>query len=321
MFTFIIFIILLFIIIYMITNHVHIKYKTFLQKGFFKTSKPYGVYCYCGKQGKGKTYSVVEFLLNNSNQEIFCNISSIKGLKYNYINGIDELLSLRNKTNCIIVFDEIFTILQKGTKMNDDILDFLSQMRKREMIFITTAQEWLEINMTLRRYCRYQIECNMISIFGYPILFKKMYDAEKMKWSQEENEYIAPLISTTISHGLKKVILSYDTYEQIGKYSTISKNQNKGIKNIDLDEIKKNETDFSVSQKISFIEILKKILKYVKHKLSLFTTTIKKACAKCQFTNKFTKNKDTLHNNSNNDNLSIDKDFWETSNKSSLEEV
>lgn len=222
MLTFIFYIIIILLIIYMIKNHIKIKFKTFFKKGFKKTSKPYGVYCYCGKQGKGKTYSVIEFLLENSDKEIYCNIGSITGIKYHYINGIDELLSLRNKTNCIIVFDEIFTILQKGSKMNDDILDFLSQMRKREMIFITTAQEWLEINMTLRRYCRYQIECNMFSILGYPILKKKMCDAEQMKWSQEDNEYIAPVISTTISHGLKKVIDSYDTYEQIGKYSNFS---------------------------------------------------------------------------------------------------
>ena len=219
MFKYIFYLVLFLLVVFMLKNHVKIKYKTFLGRGFYKTSKPYGVYCYCGKQGKGKTYSVVEYLLENKDKEIYCNIKSIKGIQYHYINGIDELLDLRDKKNCIIVFDEIFTILQKGSKMNDDILDFLSQMRKREMIFITTAQEWLEINMTLRRYCRYQIECNMVSLLGYPILFKRMYDAEQMKWSQDDNEYIAPLISTTISHGLKKVISSYDTYEQIGKFS------------------------------------------------------------------------------------------------------
>ena len=227
----VILLLIIFIIaIYMIKNHVKIKYKTFFRRGFYKNSKPYGVYCYCGKQGKGKTYSVIEFLLENKDKKIYSNINSIKGVDYTYINGIDELLSLRNEKNCIIVFDEIFTILQKGSKMNGDILDFLSQMRKREMIFITTAQEWLEINMTLRRYCRYQIECNMISVFGYPILIKKMCDAEQMRWSQEDNDYIAPIVSTTISHGMLKVIQSYDTYEQIGKYAKIENKEE--IKNI-----------------------------------------------------------------------------------------
>ena len=193
------------VIIIIALRKVKIKWLTFLQRGFKKETKPYGVYCYCGKQGKGKTYSVIEYLMNNKNKKIYANIKSIKGLDYTYFSGFDELLKLRDEHDCIIVFDEIFTALTKTSKMNTEVLDFLSQMRKRRIIFITTAQEWLEINMTLRRYCRYQIDCNMISIVGYPILIKKMFDAEQMKWETLENEYVAPLVDTTISHGLKKV--------------------------------------------------------------------------------------------------------------------
>lgn len=210
------------IVIIVALRKVKIKWLTFLQKGFKKETKPYGVYCYCGKQGKGKTYSVIEYLMHNKNKKIYANIKSIKGLDYTYFSGFEELLKLRDEHDCIIVFDEIFTALTKTSKMNTDVLDFLSQMRKRRIIFITTAQEWLEINMTLRRYCRYQIECNMISILGYPILIKKMFDAEQMKWEQLENEYVAPLIDTTISHGLKKVISAYDTFEQINTNNTRS---------------------------------------------------------------------------------------------------
>ena len=211
------------VIIIIALRKVKIKWLTFLQRGFKKETKPYGVYCYCGKQGKGKTYSVIEYLMNNKTKKIYANIKSIKGLDYTYFSGFDELLKLREEHDCIIVFDEIFTALTKTSKMNTDVLDFLSQMRKRRIIFITTAQEWLEINMTLRRYCRYQIDCNMISIFGYPILIKKMFDAEQMKWETLENEYVAPLVDTTISHGLKKVINSYDTFEQIDTNNTRSR--------------------------------------------------------------------------------------------------
>ena len=220
-FIFIIFIVILIVLL----RKVKIKWLTFLHKGFRKETKPYGVYCYCGKQGKGKTYSVIEFLMNNKEKKIYANINSLKGIDYTYFNGFEELLKLREEHDCIIVFDEIFTALTKTSKMNTEVLDFLSQMRKRRIVFITTAQEWLEINMTLRRYCRYQIECNMISFFGYPILIKQMYDAEQMKWSQIDNEYVAPLIDTTISHGMKKVIEMYDTFE------TINSNVARGCEN------------------------------------------------------------------------------------------
>ena len=72
----IIFIIFLFVIIFALRK-VKIKWKTFFHRGFKKETKPYGVYCYCGKQGKGKTYSVIEFLSNNKDKKIYANINSL----------------------------------------------------------------------------------------------------------------------------------------------------------------------------------------------------------------------------------------------------
>lgn len=209
------FIIFIFVIILLIKfRHTKIKFRTFFRKGFAPKRGKFGVYCYCGKQGSGKTYSAVEFLLNSRNLPIYSNVH-LSNINYIYFTGFEELLKLRDKTDCIIVFDEIFTALTKTSRMNNDVLDFLSQMRKRRIIFITTAQEWLEINMTLRRYCRYQIDCRMINLLGLGILIKHCYDAEQMKWSQEDNEYFAPLVETTISKCNIRVANSYDTFEQI----------------------------------------------------------------------------------------------------------
>lgn len=209
---FIVFIVFLFIRF----RHTKIKFKTFFKKGFAPKRGRFGVYCYCGKQGSGKTYSVVEFLKQQpKGMRIYANINSLKGIDYSYFNGFDNLLKLRDEHDCIIVYDEIFTALTKSSKLSNEVLDFLSQMRKRRIVFLTTAQEWLEINITLRRYCRYQIECSMYNILGLGILIKSMYDAEQLKWSNDENEYIAPLVETTISKCNVSVAKSYDTFEQI----------------------------------------------------------------------------------------------------------
>lgn len=210
-----IFFLVLIIAIIIRFRHTKIKFKTFFKKGFAPKRGKFGVYCYCGKQGSGKTYSAVEFILNNSQLPIFSNVSTIKGVNYTYFSGFDNLLKLRNQHDCIIFYDEIFTALTKSSRINTDVLDFLSQMRKRRIIFITTAQEWLEINITLRRYCRYQIECQMLNILGLGVLVKRMYDAEQLKWSNDDNEYVAPLIETTISKCNLSVANSYDTFEQI----------------------------------------------------------------------------------------------------------
>ena len=208
----IIFVICIILVFY--NNKIKIKFKTFFKKGFAPKRGKFGVYCYCGKQGSGKTYSAVEFLRENQDKEIYSNVH-LKGIKYTYFNGFDNLLKLRSKSDCIIVYDEIFTALTRTSKMNSDVLDFLSQMRKRQIIFITTAQEWLEINMTLRRYCRYQIDCRMINLLGLGILIKTFHDAEQMKWSQIDNEYVAPKLETSISKCNLSVANSYDTFEQI----------------------------------------------------------------------------------------------------------
>lgn len=117
----------------------------------------------------------------------------------------------------MIFFDEIFTILEKGGSLSVEVLSFISQLRKRKVYFVTTAQEWSEINITFRRYCRYQVCCNMISLpfSKTAILINKINDAYQMKWDGDLQEFIAPTIRTNISKGMKSVIDSYDTFETI----------------------------------------------------------------------------------------------------------
>lgn len=206
---------------------VKIKLKTFFKKGFKPMRGNFGVYCYDGKQGKGKTYSLVEYLLDNRNSiEVFCNIKGIKNVDYHYYTGFAGLIDIKNKLDnksfkydydkqLVIVYDEIFTELQKNSKLNKDIIDFLCQMRKRKIIFLTTAQEWAEIPLSFRRFVRFEIQCNMFSLFGIGILIKRFGDAENMKWVEEEQEHICPVTETSITKCRKWVADSYDTFQRI----------------------------------------------------------------------------------------------------------
>lgn len=218
------------LIFYCISNKVRIKFKTFFKRGFKPVRGNFGVYCYDGKQGKGKTYSLVEYLIDNKkNSLIFSNIKGIKNLEYHEYTGFTELMKIKQLIDSpdfhtdkqiIIVYDEIFTELQKQSKINKEVLDFLCQMRKRKIIFLTTAQEWAEIPLTFRRFCRYRINCNMIPFFATGILIKIFYDAENMKWSNDEQDFVAPLCETTISHTRKFIANSYDTFLRISSVDT-----------------------------------------------------------------------------------------------------
>lgn len=226
---FLILIILLFILllVYIWRNKIRIKWKTFLKRGFAPKRGQFGLYVYDGKQGKGKTYPLVEYLIDNKdNIEIFCNIKDIKNIRYRFFTGFSELIEIKKlldsnqldydkSKQLVIVYDEIFTELQKHSKLNKEVIDFLCQMRKRKIIFLTTAQEWAEIPLTFRRFCRYEIKCNMINFLGLGILIKTFGDAENMKWSDEDQEHICPLIETTVTHCRKYIANSYDTFLRI----------------------------------------------------------------------------------------------------------
>ena len=192
---------------------VKIKWKTFIKRGFAPKRGNFGLYVYDGKQGKGKTYSLVEYILDNRNSiEVFSNIKGIKNIDYTFYTGFTGLIDIKNRLDndtlvydkekqLVIIYDEIFTELQKYSKLNKDVIDFLCQMRKRKIIFLTTAQEWAEIPLSFRRFCRYEIQCNMINFFGLGILIKRFGDAEQMKWDEELQEHVCPVteISSKVS--------------------------------------------------------------------------------------------------------------------------
>lgn len=226
----IILIIIFFIIIFNIyQKKIHIDFKSFFKKGFKKIDNQFGLFCYTGKQGKGKTYSAIKFITEQKLKHNYTILTNVKS--YNvftdtiYFDNINDIIDYcvtfkDNDKNVIIFFDEIFTILEKKTPLNKKILSFLSQLRKRKIILVTTAQEWSEINITFRRYVRYQISCNMISlpIFKTAILFNNINDGDLIRWNNDTQDFEAPRISANLSKGNESVILSYDTFETIATH-------------------------------------------------------------------------------------------------------
>lgn len=245
------------LIVYMIKAKVRIKLRTFKGKGFRPVRGNFGLYVYCGKQGTGKTYSVVEYLQDNKdNIVVFSNIADIQGFKYFHFTGFNELLALKeildydymnhtedeflafiynkkfnedrtlqifelledyrnNDKQLVFVYDEIFTELLKGSKLGKQVIDFLCQMRKRKIIFLTTCQEWAELPLSFRRFCRFEIDCKMIPFLWTGFLIKTFKDAENMKWSNDEQEHVAPLVETTITKCRKSIAESYNTFLRI----------------------------------------------------------------------------------------------------------
>ena len=226
MFIWVFIIILILISYYCFSHHVHVDLKSLFKKGFQKTDNLFGLYCYTGKQGTGKTYSAINFLIKNKILHDYIIITNVKSFNaFNdtiYMKNINDIIDFMTShendgKKYILFFDEIFTILEKKTAINKKILSFISQLRKRKIIFITTAQEWSEINITFRRYVRFQVSCNMFSIplLKLAFLINKVNDGDGIKWDNDEQDWIAPTVATNFMKGNLEIIESYDTFETI----------------------------------------------------------------------------------------------------------
>ena len=92
---------LLFAFIYIKKNHLHIDYHSFTEEGFIKIDNAFGVSCYCGKQGTGKTYSAIKFIEEQKEHfgyKIITNVHSYCFLVNKGIN-LDEYLKDKEKNN------------------------------------------------------------------------------------------------------------------------------------------------------------------------------------------------------------------------------
>lgn len=216
----------IFFIFFIFNNKIHIDFKSFFKRGFKKIDNDFGLFCYTGKQGKGKTYSAIKFLIQQKLAKNYTIITNVKSFQVFpdtlYFTDILQIIDYceqfkENDKNVIIFFDEIFTILEKQTKINKKILSFISQLRKRHIIFVTTAQEWAEVNITFRRYVRFQVECNMFALpfTKTALIFNSINDGDGIKWDNDTQEFLAPRISANFAKCNKSIIQSYDTFETI----------------------------------------------------------------------------------------------------------
>lgn len=63
------------------------------------------------------------------------------------------------------------------------------------------------------------VDCSMfnLALFNCAFSINKINDAYSMKWDNNENEYICPIIKSTLKKCSLKLANSYDTYETINE--------------------------------------------------------------------------------------------------------
>lgn len=234
MFLWVIVIIVVYFLFYITKNHVNIFWRTFPKKGFAKKDDMFGLYTYTGAQGEGKTYSAVSSAIRFKLQFDYTIITNLKSFNCFddtiYMSDIFEIIdfveSEQKKNNnfqrCqyLIFFDEIFSVIEKNKSNLDELRRltlFLAQLRKRGIVFISTAQIWSKIPKEYRDLCRFQVDCHMFNapFVNKAFLTNSVNDGYNSRWDDTIQEFAAPRLALNVYKANQEIIESYDTFEVI----------------------------------------------------------------------------------------------------------
>lgn len=149
-----------------------IKTRHFRGKGMSKTDA-FGHYLFVGRQRAGKTVSAVWYmdLLSKKYKKkgkkivLFSNIGI--GVPVNKFNLSDSIKKCKFDKNVVYIFliDELQSYFPKDTKdkvnlqLIDELTGEFSQLGKRQIYVLTTAQIYGRVHKNLREQCLYMVNC------------------------------------------------------------------------------------------------------------------------------------------------------------------
>ncbi len=153
-----------------------------------KVFKPYGLTCFVGRQGGGKTISMVEYL--DRMKEFYPN--AIVVTNFNYIKQDMPFTSWRQFTEIRNGLDGvIFAIDELQNEYNsnnwkdfpEDLLSVVTMQRKQRIKIVATSQVFTRVVKQLREQCYEVVECK--TFFGRWTK-QKCYDADDYNYIIEK---------------------------------------------------------------------------------------------------------------------------------------
>lgn len=126
----------------------------------------YGVWMFVGKQGSGKSMSLVYWL--EKLRKRYPNVKIYTNMGYQHetapLTGLKDLLNreLYNGTDgTIFVIDEIQNEFSASTSKDfpESVLSLVTQQRKNHILILTTSQVFTRVSKPLREQCYRAIEC------------------------------------------------------------------------------------------------------------------------------------------------------------------
>lgn len=148
------------------------KTKHYGGKGIKKTD-PFGHYLFVGRQRSGKTVSAIwyyEFLKKRYEKQgkkviLFSNMGFGEPIFKATISPIIKNLQFDKNVVYIFIIDELQSYFPKDTKdqstlrLIDELTGEFSQLGKRQIYVLSTAQIYGRVNKNLREQCLYMVNC------------------------------------------------------------------------------------------------------------------------------------------------------------------
>ena len=199
-----------------------LKTKHFRGKGI-KPLDPFGHYLFVGRQGGGKTLSALwyyEYLNKNyqkkgKNVILYTNMGFGQPIYKFTISQTIRGINYDPNTIHIFIIDELQSYFPKDTKDQatlreiDNLISDFSQLRKRSVFVLSTAQIYGRVNKSLREQCLYMINCRKSKITNH--IVNDFIDGDDVlcddlgRWSGEPVRIMV--------HGLPKT--KFDTHRLI----------------------------------------------------------------------------------------------------------
>ena len=213
-------------------------------KSYFKL---FGIWCFCGYYGEGKSLGEVNFAFNLKNKhpdmniKIFSNFN-VKG-QDGKITKWEDILDLPKNT--ILLFDEIQSTFT-STKFKDfplELLWKLTQCRKHGLAIFCTSPVYSRMSIQLRESCDYVIDCK--NVFKLDRLFKyTFFRADKYEKFQQSEGILQNLKKSTFIEFIYALVARdleysrYNTKEQIDRFDVVEEEKTTSkSKTIDISKI------------------------------------------------------------------------------------
>ena len=171
---------------------------------------------YKGARGRGKTLTMIKDSYNYylNNWDIYSNMKSLKFAKYlsnEFILKIDK--KEKKLYNCVLVIDEIQTLFDSrnsSTKESRNFSYFIQQIRKRDIILLTTTQFSNTMDKRLRQHIDIIVNPKFLKKYDVcEVFYVDLRTIEDMEIGLSEPE------SCKLVYNAEKIFGLYDTKELI----------------------------------------------------------------------------------------------------------